>query len=362
MIKTHIPVNQNLNKIELMGKYKNILITGGAGFIGGALIRKLLRESKCLINNLDNLTYSSDLSSINSLIKSLGSNTSERYKFFKGDISNKATVDNIIQNTKPEIIIHLAAETHVDKSIKSPEKFITSNVVGTFQLLQTSLAYFENASIEIKNKFKFIHVSTDEVFGTLKNEGYFNENSKYNPRSPYSASKASSDHLVKAWFHTYGLPCIITNCSNNYGPWQHPEKLIPNTLLKALVNENIPIYGNGENIRDWLYVDDHIDAILLAAEKGIPGKNYCIGGNNEKTNLDVVIRICQYLDTHIPKSHSYTSLIKFVKDRPGHDFRYAIDSSLIKKDLNWIPKHSFENGLEKTINWYIKNTDWLKNF
>ncbi len=344
----------------IMERYKKILITGGAGFIGGALIRKLLKERKCSIFNLDNLTYSGDLSSINSLIESLGSNTSKRYTFLKGDITDKSTVDKIINQIKPELVIHLAAETHVDKSIKSPEKFISSNVIGTFQLLQTSLNYYEKVNQDIKNKFKFLHISTDEVFGSLNQKGFFNENSKYDPRSPYSASKASSDHLVMAWFHTYGLPCIITNCSNNYGPWQYPEKLIPNTIAKALNNDHIPIYGNGNNVRDWLYVDDHIDAILLAADKGIPGKKYCIGGNNEKTNLDVVNKICQYLDKRIPKKDSYTSLIKFVKDRPGHDFRYAIDSSLIKKDLNWTPKHKFEIGLEKTIDWYLKNKAWLK--
>ena len=340
--------------------YKKILITGGAGFIGGALVRKLLKETKCYIYNLDNLTYSGDISSINLLLKSLGSNTSERYKFFKGDISDKSTVDKVIQETQPEIIIHLAAETHVDQSIRFPEKFISSNILGTFQLLQTSLNYYEKTNKYIKKKFKFIHVSTDEVFGSLNEEGYFNESSKYDPRSPYSASKASSDHLVKAWFHTYGLPCVITNCSNNYGPWQNPEKLIPNTISKATLNKQIPIYGNGNNIRDWLYVDDHIDAITLVANKGLPGKSYCIGGNNEKTNLEVVNKICEYLDKYIPKRYSYKSLIKFVKDRPGHDFRYAIESSLIKKDLNWTPKHNFESGLEKTIDWYLKNKDWLK--
>ena len=340
--------------------YKKILITGGAGFIGGALIRKLLKDSKCYIYNLDNLTYSGDLSSINLLLKSLGSNTSERYKFFKGDISDKSTVEKVIQEIKPEIIIHLAAETHVDQSIKSPEKFISSNIIGTFQLLQASLKYYEKLNEDIKKKFKFIHVSTDEVFGSLNEEGFFNEKSKYNPRSPYSASKASSDHLVKAWFYTYGLPCIITNCSNNYGPWQNPEKLIPNTISKALLNQPIPIYGSGKNIRDWLYVDDHIDAILLVAQKGIPGGSYCIGGNNEKHNLDVVNKICQYLDKYIPQKYSYKSLIKFVKDRPGHDFRYAIESTLLRKDLNWIPKHNFEEGLEKTIDWYLKNQVWLK--
>ena len=343
-----------------MEKNIKVLITGGAGFIGGALVRKLLQDSKSSIFNLDNLTYSGDLYSINSHIKSLGSDASKRYKFFKGDISDKSTVCEIINQIKPDLIIHLAAETHVDKSIKFPEKFIRSNIVGTFQLLQTSLEYYEKASEEIKNKFKFLHVSTDEVFGSLNQEGYFDENSKYDPRSPYSASKASSDHLVKAWSHTYGLPCVITNCSNNYGPWQNPEKLIPKTIAKALHNVNIPLYGNGNNIRDWLYVDDHVDALLLVAEKGLPGSKYCIGGNNEKTNLEVVNKICKHLDKQHPQRYSYKSLIKFVKDRPGHDFRYAIDSSLIKKDLNWAPKHNFEKGLEKTINWYLRNQNWFK--
>ncbi len=340
--------------------YKRILVTGGAGFIGGALIKKLIQQSKCSIFNLDNLTYSGDLSSINTLLKSLGSDTLKRYKFFKGDISDKETVDNIFQAIQPDLIIHFAAETHVDKSIISPEKFIQSNILGTFQLLQSSLNYYEKINKDIKKKFKFLHISTDEVFGSLTEKGYFNENSNYNPSSPYSASKASSDHLVKAWFHTYGLPCIITNCSNNYGPFQNPEKLIPNTISKALSNHNIPIYGDGNNVRDWLYVEDHIDAILLAANKGKPGMNYCIGGNNEKTNLDVVNKICQYLDKQIPQTNSYKTLIKFVKDRPGHDFRYAIDSSLIRRDLKWNPKHNFEKGLEKTVDWYLTNKDWLK--
>ena len=342
-----------------MKRFKKILVTGGAGFIGGALIRKLLRETNCSVFNLDNLTYSSDLYSIELLIKSLGSNTIDRYTFFKGDIADKSTVDNVIKKIQPELIIHLAAETHVDKSIKSPERFISSNIIGTFQLLQGSLEYFEKASQDIKQKFKFLHISTDEVFGSLNEKGYFHENSKFNPRSPYSASKASSDHLVKAWFYTYGLPCIITNCSNNYGPWQNPEKLIPNIISKALLNDHIQIYGDGKNVRDWLYVDDHIDALLLVAEKGIPGKNYCIGGNNEKTNLDVVNKICQHLDEYIPQKNSYKNLIKFVLDRPGHDFRYAIDSSLIRKEFNWEPKFKFEEGLIKTINWYLDNKTWL---
>ncbi len=336
-----------------------VLITGGAGFIGGALIRKLLKESNYNIFNLDNLSYSGDLKSIDSLIQSLGKNTQKRYKFIKGDISNKETVENVIQETKPELIFHLAAETHVDKSIIYPENFILSNILGTFNLLESSLNYYKKIDTEKQKKFKFIHISTDEVFGSLPQNGFFNENTKYDPRSPYSASKASSDHLVKAWFHTYDLPCIITNCSNNYGPWQYPEKLIPNIISKAIQQKNISIYGSGKNIRDWLYVEDHIDAILLIADKGLPGKNYCIGGNNEKTNLDVAEKICNYLDEINPQINSHKSLIKFVKDRAGHDFRYAIDASLIKQELNWSPKHNFEDGLKNTIDWYLNNKSWL---
>ena len=233
------------------------------GFIGGALIRKLLKDHKCYVYNLDKLTYSANLYSINSFIQSLGDNSSKRYKFFKGDISERETVDYVISQTNPELIINVAAETHVDKSIKSPENFISSNILGTYQLLQSALNYFEKSSSKTKHKFKLIHISTDEVFGSLGKEGYFNEDSCYKPTSPYSASKASSDHLVKSWFHTYGLPSIITNCSNNFGPWQYPEKLIPNTISKALLNKDIPVYGDGTNIRDWLYVDDHVDACLL---------------------------------------------------------------------------------------------------
>ena len=343
-----------------MKRFKKILITGGAGFIGSSLIRKLLKDYKCYIYNLDKLTYASNLYSINTLIKSLGPTAAKRYKFFKGDISNKELVDNVINQTNPELIIHIAAETHVDQSIKYPENFIQSNIIGTFQLLQSSLDYYEKIDSDINNKFRFIHISTDEVFGSLSNKGYFNEKSPYKPTSPYSASKASSDHLVKAWFHTYGLPSIITNCSNNYGPWQYPEKLIPNTIAKALHQQDIPIYGDGNNIRDWLYVEDHVDAILQAADKGIPGKSYCIGGNNEKTNLEIVNKICDYLDQLNPKINKYKNFIKFVSDRPGHDYRYAIDSSLVREELKWSPKYKFDKALLKTINWYLNNQEWLK--
>ena len=342
-----------------MQRFNRILITGGAGFIGSALIRKLLKDYSCYIYNLDKLTYASDLNSINTLVKTLGPKASKRYKFFQVDISSRELLDNVINQIKPELIIHVAAETHVDKSIKYPENFIYSNVVGTFQLLQSSLDYYQRIGSDTQNKFKFIHISSDEVFGSLSKEGYFNEKSPYNPTSPYSASKASSDHLVKAWFHTYGLPTIITNCSNNYGPWQYPEKLIPNTIAKALLKKDIPVYGNGNNIRDWLYVEDHVEAILLAADKGNPGKSYCIGGNNEKTNLEIVNKICNYMDILLPQINKYKDFIKLVSDRPGHDFRYAINSSLVKEELKWVPKHNFDEALLETINWYLDNKEWL---
>ena len=337
-----------------------VLITGGAGFIGGALIRKLLKESNYNIFNLDNLSYSGDLQSIDSLIQSLGKNAQKRYKFIKGDISNKETVENVIQETKPELIFHLAAETHVDKSIICPENFILSNILGTFNLLESSLNYYKKIDPEKQKKFKFIHISTDEVFGSLPQNGFFNENTKYDPRSPYSASKASSDHLVKAWFHTYGLPCIITNCSNNYGPWQYPEKLIPNIISKAIQQKNISIYGSGKNIRDWLYVDDHVEALLLIAEKGKIGSSYCVGGFGERTNKEVQLLICKILDEIDPKKFPHSRLIKNVIDRPGHDKRYAINSTKIQQELDWKPQIKFEDGLKKTIYWYLNNLEWAK--
>ena len=340
--------------------YKKILITGGAGFIGGALIRKLLKDSKCYIYNLDNLTYSGDLSSINLLLKSLGSNASERYKFFKVDISDKSTLDKVFKEIQPELIIHLAAETHVDQSIRFPEKFISSNIFGTFQLLQTSLRYFEKSNKDIKKKFKFLHVSTDEVYGSLGENGYFNEETRYNPTSPYSSSKASSDHLVNSWNHSFGIPTIISNCTNNYGPYQFPEKLIPLTILKCVKNLNIPIYGNGKNIRDWLHVDDHVDALLLIAQKGIPGQSYCVGSNSEKSNNEVVNKICEILDKHFKKDYSLKKLINYVEDRPGHDHRYAINFSKINTQYGWEPKYNFSEGLLKTVDWYLGNTNWIE--
>ncbi len=339
-----------------MINFNRILVTGGAGFIGGTLIRKLLNDTNAIIFNVDNLSYAADLSSINNL-----ANSKERHFHLNVNLNNEGETREAIREANPDIIFHLAAESHVDRSILSPKVFINSNIIGTFNLLEASRYQWENLSDERKEKFKFIHISTDEVFGSLNSFDKFKENSKYDPRSPYSASKAASDHLVRAWFHTYQLPTIITNCSNNYGPFQFPEKLIPLTILKALEDKRIPIYGDGENIRDWLYVDDHIDALILVSQEGKVGETYCIGDNNEKNNNYIVKEICTILDKRIPKNITYSNLIEFVKDRPGHDKRYAIDSTKIKEKLGWKPKINLHDGLVKTIEWYIKNRNWCEN-
>ena len=337
---------------------KKVLVTGGAGFIGGALIRRLLKYSKSNVFNLDKLNYASNLGSINEIVNK-NSDIKKRYKFFKCDLSNKSKTNHIINKIKPDIIVHFAAESHVDKSIDDPSNFIESNIIGTFNLLEASLRYWKNLSRLKKQSFRFLHISTDEVFGSLSYSGKFNEDSPYSPNSPYSASKASSDHLVKAWNKTYNFPTLITNCSNNYGPWQFPEKLIPLTIFKAFRGETIPIYGDGQNVRDWLHVEDHINALLSVLNKGIIGETYCIGGLSERKNIEVVNLICNYLDKKIPSKNSYSKLIKFIKDRPGHDLRYSIDSTKIKNHLNWIPKISFEEGLVSTLNWYLENINWL---
>ena len=346
---------------DIFSKNNNILITGGGGFIGGALIRNLLEKSECNIFNLDKLSYSSDLTSINITLNKIKHKVSTRYKFLKVDLSKEEEVNKTLKEIDPDLILHLAAESHVDRSIDNPFQFISSNILGTYYLLQSSLNHYEKLSNIRKDKFRFIHISTDEVFGSLNEEGFFSENTKYDPRSPYSASKASSDHLVNAWHHTYGLPSIITNCTNNYGPWQFPEKLIPLVITRAMKEEEIPIFGTGKNIRDWLFVEDHINAILLAAERGIIGKSYCIGANNEKTNIEIVEMICEILDKQLPREKSHKHLIKFVKNRPGHDYRYAMNSTLIKKDLGWEPIHKFEYTLKETILWYLKNQSWCKS-
>ncbi len=337
---------------------KNVLVTGGAGFIGGTLIRLLIDHSRCNIFNLDKLNYASNLESITNLINN-DINKKNRYKFIKCDLSKQSNIEDVIKNVKPDLIIHLAAESHVDKSIQNPSNFIESNILGTFNLLNSTYKYWEALPNFKQESFRFHHISTDEVFGSADEKVKFNEKSPYSPNSPYSASKAASDHLVQAWFETYKLPTLITNCSNNYGPWQFPEKLIPLIIHKALSNQYIPIYGDGENIRDWLHVEDHVDAIITVLRKGEIGQSYCVGGESEKKNIEIANFICSYLDEILPIKSSYKELIKFVKDRPGHDLRYAIDAHKINNTLNWKPKISFEDGLKETIDWYVENLDWL---
>ena len=340
---------------------QRVLITGGAGFIGGSVIRRLLGSSSIKIFNLDKLGYASDLSGINNLLKKNASKKNKPiYEFLKIDLTKFNDVKSAIIHANPDLVIHLAAESHVDRSIDNPSNFIESNILGTFNLLEAIRIHWENLSDDRKSTFKMHHISTDEVFGSLDENGSFSETTPYAPRSPYSATKASSDHLVDAWHHTYGLPVITTNCSNNFGPWQFPEKLIPLVITKAMNKKTIPLYGDGSNVRDWLFVDDHVDGILLAATMGKPGKKYCIGGFGEKSNKEVVLKICNLLDKIHPISSPYSSLIKNVEDRPGHDKRYSIDSSLIRNELNWKPNHTFEAGLEKTVEWYVRNMNWCK--
>lgn len=335
----------------------NIVVTGGYGFIGSNLIKKLLLNKNYQIFNIDKLGYASNK---NSIADSLNSNNKERYKFFKLDLKNFHELCEIINLIKPDLVMHLAAESHVDRSINSPREFIESNIIGTYNLLEASRSYFNKLNGNKKSNFRFHHISTDEVFGSLSDKGTFSEKTPYDPRSPYSASKASSDHLVRAWHHTYNFPIIITNCSNNFGPWQYPEKLIPLTISKAINLQNIPIYGDGSNVRDWLFVDDHVDALIISATKGEIGETYCIGGFGERTNLQVVKKICDILDVLCTQNIKYSELISFVKDRPGHDKRYSINSEKIQSKLNWYPKYTFDKALEITIKWYLENKEFLK--
>jgi len=331
-----------------------ILVTGGLGFIGSALIRQSLSRGYSVLN-IDAMTYAACEDNLKSVIEN------KNYFFNKINICHKDKLRVAFEQYQPDVVMHLAAESHVDRSIKNPSDFIETNVVGTFNMLEISLDYWKRSK---KHKsFRFHHISTDEVFGSLSLDStdLFNEETPYNPRSPYSASKASSDHLVRSWRHTYGIPIVITNCSNNYGPYQFPEKLIPLTILKALNNENIPIYGDGSNERDWLYVDDHIDAIKKCVMHAEIGETYCIGGNSTKTNLEVVKAICFLLNKIKPSDRSYEDLITFVEDRPGHDERYAIDNTKICEKLNWKPNYSFEDGLEITVKWYLNNLEWCKS-
>ena len=331
---------------------KRVLVTGGAGFIGGALVRKLLSGSDVQIFNLDKCGYASDLTSIG---------CDQRHQLLRVDLVDADATAAAVQQADPDLVMHLAAESHVDRSIDGPGAFVESNVLGTFNLLQAVRTHWEQLPDERRAHFRFHHISTDEVFGSLGATGRFSETTPYDPRSPYSASKAASDHLVMAWHHTYGLPVVLTNCSNNYGPWQFPEKLIPVVILKAIAGEPIPLYGDGANVRDWLYVEDHVDALLLAATKGVIGKSYCVGGNSERTNKEVVDGICELLDELNPKGAPHGRLITPVTDRPGHDRRYAIDATKIREELGWKPVYSFENGLRATVNWYMNNREWCEN-
>lgn len=339
---------------------KTIFVTGGAGFIGSALIRYLINYTEHTVINIDKLTYAGNLTSLESVARS------GRYFFENLDICSFNDIGKCFCKYKPDAVVHLAAESHVDKSITGPKEFIFSNIVGTYNILEQARLYWSNLSDSKKNNFRFHHVSTDEVYGDLQNsKGLFSEDTPYNPSSPYSASKAGSDHLVRAWGRTYHFPILVTNCSNNYGPFQFPEKLIPLTIINAISGMHIPIYGAGDQIRDWLYVDDHVRAIIKVLTSGNIGETYNIGGNNEITNLSVVGSICSILDELVPKHpkgiQSYTQLISFVEDRPGGDFRYAINANKITKELDWKPEEDFDSGIRKTVEWYISNKKWWQD-
>jgi len=333
---------------------KKYLVTGGAGFIGSAVVRKLIQSTPHQVLVVDKLTYAGNLDSLNPVAGN------ERYGFVQADVADAKGMQQIIGRFQPDVIMHLAAESHVDRSIDGPGEFVQTNVVGTFTLLQAALSYWNKLDATRRDTFRFHHISTDEVFGSLGEEGFFHEEYPYQPNSPYSASKAASDHFVRAWHHTYGLPTLITNCSNNYGPYHFPEKLIPLMILNALEGKPLPVYGKGENVRDWLYVEDHADALILVADKGRVGENYNIGGWNERTNIDVVRSICQLVDEMAPSNviGPREKLISYVTDRPGHDLRYAIDASKIERELGWRPAETFETGLQKTVSWYLDNQEW----
>ena len=339
---------------------KRCIITGAAGFIGSALARLLIKETSPTVLVIDKLTYAGVPESLQEAgldpVSLVSSNP--RLSFLKADICDAEAMDWAFGDFNPDTIFHLAAESHVDRSIDGPGEFVRTNVVGTVTLLQSALSYWKTLDEDSRRAFRFQHISTDEVYGTLGGDGFFTEETAYSPHSPYSASKASSDHFVRAWRDTYGLPTLITNCSNNYGPYHFPEKLIPLVILNCLEGKMLPVYGEGANVRDWLYVDDHARALLLVNEKGVPGRTYNIGGHNERTNLEVVKTVCRILDVLKPAKEPYESLITFVKDRPGHDLRYAIDPDRIMSELGWRPLENFETGIRKTVQWYLDNEWW----
>ena len=330
----------------------HVLVTGGAGFIGSAVCRKLVGTHGIRVVNVDKLTYAANPNSLSAIAND------PRYAFKRADVCDRAAMDAIFTKYRPTAVLHLAAESHVDRSITGAGAFIDTNVVGTYQLLEAARRYYSHLSPDLRDRFRFVHVSTDEVYGSLGVEGRFHEDTPYQPSSPYAASKAASDHLAHAWFKTYGLPVIVSNCSNNYGLFQFPEKLIPLTLLNALDDLPLSVYGDGSNVRDWLFVDDHVDGLLALIEHGRPGEKYNFGGNSERSNLAVVEQICDLLDDLVPAKRPRSSLISFVADRPGHDQRYAIDAAKAHRELGWKPKESFASGLARTIRWYLENRAW----
>jgi dTDP-glucose 4,6-dehydratase len=334
--------------------FTTFLVTGGAGFIGSALCRHLITHTDAVVVNVDKLTYAGNINSLRSIADN------PRYHFIKADICDAGAMADTLARFQPDAIMHLAAESHVDRSITGSREFLDTNVIGTFELLQAAREYWDRLSPDRRSAFRFLHVSTDEVFGSLGQEGYFSENSVYDPSSPYAASKAAADHLVRAWHRTFGLPVLISNCSNNFGPFHFPEKLIPLAILNAIEGKRLPVYGDGSNIRDWIHVDDHVRGLLRILTRGTPGQSYNVGASQERSNIEVVRIICQTMDRLRPKSQSYAELITYVEDRPGHDRRYAIDAAKLTGQLDWTPEVSFEQGIEMTVRWYLDNEWWWR--